>query len=412
MNRTLVFVAIGVGVIATVIGLGYLLLPSKEEPPKPVWDEQEIAVLSSLWLGSLPPLPPDPSNKYADDPRAAALGEKLFFDKRFSLDGTVACATCHDPDKDFQDGVALAKGIGTTNRRTMPIVGTAYSPWFFWDGRKDSQWAQALGPLENPVEHGGNRTQYAHLIVEFYREDYEAIFGELPDLSDLPDHAAPLDNPELQAAWEEISPENQENVTRIYVNMGKAIAAYERTLLPSPTRFDAYVEAVLNEDKEQMKILFTEDEVAGLRLFIGEANCTQCHNGALFTDNHFHNTGVPAVAGLPKDDGRLLGAKQVLEDEFNCYSAYSDISPQACYELKFMVVEDVEFTRAYKPPSLRDVADRAPYMHAGQFATLEDVLNHYNTAPLAPVGHSHIIPLNLSEKEMQQLIAFLHTLSN
>jgi cytochrome c peroxidase len=113
----------------------------------------------------------------ADDPRAAELGRQLFFDTRLSANGRVACATCHKPDQEFQDGTPLANGVGLTNRRTMPIAGTADSPFLFWDGRKDSQWAQALGPLESPVEHGGNRDQYAQVIAEHYRPAYEQVFG-------------------------------------------------------------------------------------------------------------------------------------------------------------------------------------------------------------------------------------------
>src|SRR5215216_836699 len=89
------------------------------------WNDDEVAALRSLWIGSLPSLPADPSNKYATDPRAAALGQKLFFDTRFSSNGKVACATCHLPEKLFQDGTPLAHGVGTTNRRTMTIIGTA-----------------------------------------------------------------------------------------------------------------------------------------------------------------------------------------------------------------------------------------------------------------------------------------------
>ena len=89
-------------------------------------------------------------------------------------------------DRLFQDGTPLANGVGVTNRRTMTLIGTAYSPWLFWDGRKDSQWAQALGPMESPVEHGSNRTYYAHLIDQFYRAEYEAIFGTLPEVRHLP----------------------------------------------------------------------------------------------------------------------------------------------------------------------------------------------------------------------------------
>ena len=208
------------------------------------WSEEDLTTLRGLWIGSLPPLPTDPSNQYADNPEAAAFGQKLFFDTRFSSNGEVACATCHLPDKQFQDGTPLAHGVGTTTRRTMTIIGTAYSPWLFWDGRKDSQWAQALGPMESPVEHGGNRTFYAHLVAEQYADEYTALFGPLPDLSTLPRNAGPVADPEAAANWEAMSPQEKEAVTRIYVNMGKSIAAYERFLIPGESRFDQYVEAV------------------------------------------------------------------------------------------------------------------------------------------------------------------------
>jgi len=376
------------------------------------WSEEEMAMLGSLWIGSLPPQPTDPSNAYSDLPKAAALGHKLFFDTRFSSNGQVACAICHVPNRQFQDGTPLAHGLGTTNRRTMTVVGTAYSPWLFWDGRKDSQWAQALGPLENPVEHGGNRTQYAHLIARYYREEYESLFGPLPDLSGLPGTAGPVEDAQTRAAWQAMTPEQQQAVTRIYVNMGKAIAAYERQLMPGPARFDAFAQALLVKDRKAQRSILNADELAGLRLFIGRANCAQCHTSPLFTDNYFHNTGVPAAAGLPEDTGRAKGAQQVLTDEFNCLSAYSDAAPEDCAELSFMVAEGEELVRQFKSPSLRNVAGRGPFMHVGQFASLEEVLRHYNTAPAAPAGHSELHPLELTDVEQQQIIAFLKTLSS
>jgi cytochrome c peroxidase len=120
---------------------------------------------------------------------------------------------------------------------------------------------------------------------------------------------------------------------------------------------------------------------------------------------------VPAAAGLPEDTGRAKGVQQVLEDEFNCLSTYSDAEEEDCGELRFAKSDDHALERQYKPPSLRDVAERAPYMHAGQFATLREVLEHYNRAPAAPAGHSELKPLNLSEQELAQLEAFLRSLS-
>jgi cytochrome c peroxidase len=379
--------------------------------PRPTWSDSEITTLRSLWIGNLPDLSPDPTNRYADDLHAASLGYRLFFDMRFSANGEVSCATCHDPAKQFQDGLPLAQGVGTTARRSMSIVGTAYSPWLFWDGRKDSLWAQALGPLENAVEHGGNRTQYVRLVAAFYKDDYEALFGTLPDFSLLPLNAGPVADPNANAAWEAMSQADRQAVTRVYANIGKAIAAYERLIMPGASRFDEYVEAAIANDTQQMNALYTPDEAAGLRLFIGSANCLQCHNGPLFTDNHFHNTGVPVVEGLPEDTGRAQGAAEVQNDEFNCMSTYSDAKPDDCAELRYMVAGGEDLIRAFKPPSLRNVAERAPYMNAGQFETLVDVVEHYNSAPTSPAGHSEIKPISLNETETAQLIAFLKTLS-
>lgn len=134
-------------------------------------------------------------------------------------------------------------------------------------------------------------------------------------------------------------PEDRETVTRIYANMGKAIAAYERKIMPGPSRFDRYVEALLKNDVVGMEQTLTSDEVAGARLFIGKAQCINCHNTPLFTDNSFHNTGVPAASGLPEDTGRAQGALQVLADEFNCLSQWSDAKPEECAELRFLVAE-------------------------------------------------------------------------
>lgn len=393
-----------VGIAAVIVG-AYVL------SPRPSWSEQEITAMRGLWIGSLQPLPPDPTNQYAEDARAAELGHKLFFDTRFSANGKVACSTCHLPALNFQDGKPLSNGVGTTNRRSMTIVGTAYSSWFFWDGRKDSQWAQALGPMENPVEHGGNRAQYAHLIGQHYRAEYEALFGPLPALDNIPPSAGPVADSTARAAWEAMSAQDRDAVSRVYANIGKAIAAYERKLMPGPSRFDEYVQAVLKGDTSKMQATFTPEEAAGLRLFIGKANCTNCHNSPLFTNNDFHNTGVPAVASLPEDTGRAQGAKQVLADEFNCLSPYSDAKPEQCAELRFMKADGEELVRQFKPPSLRNVAERGPFMDAGQFKTLNEVLAHYSRAPQAPAGHSELKPLNLSSAEIAQLIAFLKTLS-
>ncbi|MEJ8834862.1 cytochrome-c peroxidase [Ramlibacter sp. AN1133] len=374
------------------------------------WSKDELAQLRELSIASLPPPPADPSNRVADDARAAELGHRLFFDQRLSANGQVACATCHLPDRLFQDGTPLAKGVGTTDRRTMSIIGTAHSPWQFWDGRKDSQWAQALGPLESAVEHGGDRTQYARLLAKEYRAEYEAIFGPLPDLAGLPAHAGPVQDASAKAAWNAMTPQRRDAVSGVFANLGKAVAAYERRIEPAASRFDRYVQAALAGDATTMREALTRDEAAGLKLFIGKAQCVQCHSGPLFTNHEFHNTGVPAAAGPPSDEGRLAGAKSVLQDEFNCLGRFSDARAEQCGELRFLAAGEAHQLRQFRVPSLRNVAGRGPYMHAGQFATLRQVLEHYNRAPAAPRGHSELAPLGLSARELDQLAAFLGTL--
>jgi cytochrome c peroxidase len=402
---------ISLGIIATTVITAAAAQTYQLTGPR--WTREQREMLRSLSLVSLGPVPADPSNRYADDTAAARLGQRLFFDTRLSGNGKVSCATCHVPSRDFQDGIPLAHGAGTTARRTMPVAGTAYSPWLFWDGRRDSQWAQALGPLESAVEHDGDRTQYAHIIAAHYRDEYETVFGRLPRLDGLPAHAGPVADSTRAMAWRRISTSGQDDITRVYANIGKAIAAFERRIGFTPSRFDRYVEAELTGRTHSATDALSPDEEAGLRLFIGKANCSTCHNGPLFTDNHFHNTAVPPSAEVASiDSGRAVGVRQAVTSEFNCTSRYSDATPEDCDELRFAVTEGEELVRAYKTPSLRGVAERAPYMHAGQLATLGDVVAHYNRAPAAPFGHSELKPLKLSDAERRQIEAFLRTLSS
>jgi cytochrome c peroxidase len=404
------------GITLAVENPGPVSVDQKKAADFPAWSEAEIATLRSLWIGSLPPLPPDPSNAVADDPAAAALGQRMFFDPRFSANGEVACVTCHLPEKAFTDGLGRAQGMGTTRRGAPTLIGAAYNPWFFWDGRSDSQWSQALGPLENELEHGGSRTRYAHILYAdpVYREQYEAVFDPLPDLSDhsrFPDEAGPVSDKAATDAWQAMSETDREAVTRIFVNMGKAIAAYERLILPAPASFDNYVDALLAGDDQVMQAALTPDAIAGLRVFIGKGMCINCHNGPLFTNYGFQNVGVPVAQGLTIDEGRYRGVQQVVQSEFNCLGNYSDAGEKDCAELRFAQMSRDEIVGAFKVPSLRNVADTAPYTHSGEYATLAQVLEHYNKIPVAPIGYTDLFPVTLSKDELKQLEAFLRSLS-
>jgi len=376
---------------AALVAIGISLSACQElSSSPPDWTESEIAVLKSLWLESLPDLPSDPSNAVADNPAAAAFGRQLFFDTRLSANGGISCATCHQQERRFTDGLQKAQAIGTTARHTPSIVGTAYSPWQFWDGRRDSQWSQALAPLEDVNEHATDRVQVAGLVAEdtAYRSSYELLFGALPDVSRA----------------------NTVVLNTIFSNIGKSIAAFERTVMPTTSRFDEYVQAVVDNNVERQQQLFSGDEVWGLRLFIGEANCTQCHNGPLFTNHEFHNTGVISFPGDIPDTARIAGVKEVMANEFNCRGIYSDDPELRCAELDFART-GIELLGAFKTPSLRNLENTAPFMHKGQIATLADVLEHYNEAPDAMIGHNEAKPLGLSKRGLQQVEAFLNTLA-
>ena len=185
--------------------------------------------------------------------------------------------------------------------------------------------------------------------------------------------------------------------------------AFERGIVPEETRFDRYAASLAAGTDPGPEGTLTAEELQGLRIFIGKGNCTNCHNGPLLTDNHFHNTGVPAAGSAP-DTGRAAGALAVRDDPFNCLGPYSDAAAADCAELKYMVAEGEELEGAFKPPSLRGVAQRPPYMNAGQIGTLAGAIDHYNRAPEAQVGHSELDPLSLTSEEIAALEAFLRTL--
>jgi cytochrome c peroxidase len=205
-----------------------------------------------------------------------------------------------------------------------------------------------------------------------------------------------------------MSAADQDAVSRVFANMGKALAAYERTLHHEPSRLDRYILGTGT---------LTPAQKRGLRLFIGKGQCVSCHSGPLLSDQQFHNTGVPPRgAGLP-DAGRALAVAKVREDEFNCVGRFSDASPGQCQELRFLA-EDESLTGAFRTPGLRGVATRPPYMHAGQFGTLEQVVRHYVDAPRAILGQSELRripgvgrdPIRLSTAEQKDLVAFLQAL--
>lgn len=371
--------------------------------------------------GPLTAPPADPTNKVADDPAAARFGQFLFYDTRFSGNGQFACATCHPAGNAWADGKQLSQGMATSRRHAPTLWNTAYNRWFFWDGHADSQWAQALKPIEDPLEQGSSRLQYLHVVAGdgALRSAYERIFGTLPDVSDrqrFPATGRPVpdapDDPH-QRAWQSMTAADQEVVNRFYANIGKAIAAFERRLISRNSPFDRFVEGLREADESKLSALPLPAQ-RGLRLFVGDGRCRECHAGPNFTDGEFHSIGLVPLNGSAPDLGRFAGIKAVLADPFNGLGPYSDAPAPSDRAVAFLTSRP-DTQGQFKVPTLRNVAHSAPYMHDGRFASLRDVLQFYSTeAGVAQSGHHQetiLRPLHLSGESMNDVIAFLESLS-
>ena len=388
-------------------------------PREAAWSDAEIRLLESLSIDALGPPPADPSNRFADDPRAAALGHALFFDPSLSGNGEVACATCHVPALLFTDGRPTSHGMGPTSRNAPTLLGVARSPWQFWDGRRDSLWAQALAPIETGAEMGSTRTAVVRrLLLDPERAaTYQEVFGPLPPGAppgSWPETAGPFGTPAEQDAWYRLPARERKRIDRAFANLGKAIAAYERQLRPGPSRFDLYVRSLRDGgDASDADASLSELELRGLRLFVDAERtlCLRCHNGPLLTNHAFHHVGTAeGSAGVP-DFGRFLGVQAVLIDPFNCLGPFSDAPPTECRELRFLDRSHLgDEMGKFKTPTLRGLPRTGPYLHDGRFATLEEVIEHYRTPPPDPEGALEITPLELEPEEVRALAAFLRTL--
>jgi cytochrome c peroxidase len=387
--------------------------------------EDERAQLARFVLGPDSAPPVDESNRVAGDPAAARLGQRFFFDARFSgplrnapsefsgtlgspgESGRVACASCHDPASggvDHRSPGPTSLGADWTSRHSPTVFNAALQTWQFWDGRRDSLWSQALSPIENPNEHNFSRLEVVRLIAQAYEGDYEAVFGPLPDLSSTT--RFPLAGKPGVPAWDAMSAADKDLINKHFANFGKAIAAYEHQLLSRNSAFDRYM---LGEEDA-----LSPAAIRGARLFVGKAACDECHRGPNFSDDGFHNHGIPQVgqAVASHDLGRFAGMPEVKNDVFNRNGRYSD-APLASH-LEALVVSD-RLKGAFKTPTLREVASTGPYMHTGQLATLWDVLEWYNEAAAGGgfegTPDPALRPLFLSNGEMNDLVEFLMSLS-
>lgn len=390
-----------------IAALAWLGLASSTAPiPVPV-DVQTLRKHSPL----RPPAP-DPSNRFRDDPNAATLGRVLFFDRGLSRSGKMACASCHDPQKGWTDGRATPQGV---SRNTPTLWNAVYQRWLFWDGRSDSLWSQALSPIEDPAEMGFSRLEVAHHLARTpdLARLYEASFGALPRMNDsasFPERARPWPadpkHPENKA-WLAMRPEDRTAVDRVFANVGKALAAFESTIVSPEAPFDTYVQGVISGDQRRMAVM-SRDALNGMSLFFGVAQCSVCHTGPTFSDGEFHDLGVPG----PLDSGRQTGVERVKAASFGLISPFSDDSTGASGLRVRLVRRGVDLAGRFRTPTLRNLVYTAPYMHRGQFATLEEVVRFYSTQAGTRGGnHEFVHPLRLGPVDERGLVAFLQSLS-
>ncbi|MEW6353141.1 MAG: cytochrome c peroxidase [Pseudomonadota bacterium] len=347
-----------------------------------------VSISSSLAkepLG-LPPVPIPADNPQT--PEKIALGQALFGDKRLSGDGTVACSNCHLPDKAFSDGRAVAVGIGNAQgtRNAPTIINAAYYTSQFWDGRRPTLESQAQDPFVNPVEHG---LKDHNALLDIIRKDatypvqFKAAFGVEPDKIGL------------------------EHVT-------KAIASFERTLISGDSPFDRYQ---YGGDKTAL----SAEAVRGLEVFRGKGKCSTCHTisdtHALFTNNNFHNLGV----GFSRIEPRMYEVINAFRQAAaNGQSVDEQVLKNAdVSELGRVLVTitpqtlDSKAIGRFKTPTLRNVALTAPYMHDGSLSTLEEVIELYNKGnEKNPRLDPLFKPLNLTDQEKADLVAFLKSLTS
>jgi cytochrome c peroxidase len=420
------------------LALASLACESDETADASDFSDAEWKIIKTL--SPMPTLRDNPTNVYADDAAAAALGQKLFFETSYSGaitvadDGTngglgelgetgkVGCVSCHNADHWFSDARSnpnnVSLGVGYTPRNAPSLVNVVYYDYFGWAMKQDWPWVQGSGSPESRDNTAGNRLAYAHMLYDDYREEYDAIFSEpldpaldpdAPDADRFPPSGKPKSRPEdPDGAWEGMAAEDREIVMRIMSNSGKALEAYERLLVSRNAPFDRFVEG----DDAAM----TASAKRGLKLFIGKAACVACHSDPTFTDHKAHNTGLAQESpnAPATDQGHFVDADLMLKNSYNGATIYSD-DPEFGAEKLSQITVDATNTGAFRTKSLRHVEHTGPYMHNGSLSSLEDVVEFYDRggddSGFSGTKDALIVPLNLSSAERADLVAFLKALT-
>jgi cytochrome c peroxidase len=345
-----------------------------------------LPALAAPPLG-LPPVPIPADNPQT--PEKIALGDKLFFDKRFSTTKEVNCATCHKKEQAFTDNLAVSEGINqlTGTRNAPTVINAAYMTTQFLDGREPSLEAQSAQPFVNPVEMG---LENHDPILKIVRSD--------PEYIDL---------------FKKAFGKTGEHVTMKEVK--QAIAAFERTIIAGDSPFDRYQ---YGGDETAM----SESAIRGLEVFIGQGRCISCHvieqTQALFTNNRFHNIGVAFLKLEEKEDEVI---RAFLESKQKGASVDIEVlTNENTSELgRFAISDELQDMGGFKTPTLRNIDKTGPYMHDGSLQTLDDVVTFYNnggrlveTDPLSPYLDGGIRPLKLTDQQKADLVEFMKALTS
>ena len=339
--------------------------------------------------GPWPPAPTrDAANRVEGKPGAIRFGRALFFDKRLSADGRLSCASCHVPARAFQDGLRTAQGRAAGIRNTPSLLDAAQRRWLGWDGAHDALWSASLTPLLAAGE-----------------------MAQRPDRLAAKVRATPTLNTGYREAFGQPPPTDGE---RLVVDLAKALAAYQATLVSPRTAFDTFRDALQRGDARAAST-YPLAAQRGLRLFIGSARCNVCHVGPAFSNGEFADIGVPFFAAGGVDAGRHGGLQALQASRMNRLGAFNDAGgedPRAV-TTRHVTIEPRHFGE-FRVPGLRQLTHTAPYMHDGSLATLDDVVRHYselNEERLHADGERILRRLDLSPDQAADLAAFLRSLS-
>ena len=356
----------------------------------PPFTETERAAI--LAHGPWPPsISNDPSNRISGDAEAIALGRKLFFDKRLSRERNRSCATCHDPAKSFSDGRPRSLGRRLHDRNAIALANLALNRWFGWAGTADSLWAQSIRPILDEKELG--------LTPDLLRQRLSADRRTASRYRQVFATALEADDPE-----------------RVLVNIAKALAAYQETLLTGRTPFDDFRDALERNDPAALS-RYPLPAQRGLRIFVGEGRCAACHFGPNFTTGEFEDVAIPFFAEKGRvDAGRHGGIAALKVSPFNLLGPYNDDKSRSTAVPTQHVEQMHRNWGEFRVPSLRNVARTAPYMHNGSLPTLAAVVRHYSELDeerLHGTPDKRLLkPLRPSLQEKADLVAFLQTLSS